>query len=279
MLNTREIDIRKTNEKYKVIATEQYNGVRCDILELAYGEGEVSPGMAMEMCFMEQKNLRARVVRATLNNDEITMEAGAFYFSQGNIVCSTKMGGVGGTVKSLFRGAVTGESTFRPSYAGTGEIYLEPSATHYIMMRLDNERIVIDKRMYYCSTSGIQLQAKMQSNVSSAVAGGEGLFQIELSGSGIVILESAVPESEIVPFVVTPSSPIKVDGSFAIARTEGVRFSVQRSDKQLAKSLISGEGLLQTFEGQGIVWLAPTIPFYNRVATGTIYQNKGSNNV
>lgn len=278
MLNTKEINISK-DDKFKIIASETFQGVTFDVIELDSTEGAVHPSMAMKLYFMDKKNVKARFVRATLNNSTINMEAGAFYYSTGNINCSTKMGGVTGTVKSLFRGMVTGESTFRPSYTGTGEIYLEPSVKHYIMMKLDNETIVVDKSMYYCSTDGITLQSKMQSNVSGAVAGGEGLFQIELSGTGIVILESLIPESEIVPYVIKPNSPLKVDGNFAIARTGNVRFSVQRSDKQLAKSLINGEGLLQTFEGDGVVWLAPTLPFYTRVESDMIYANKGSNNV
>ena len=41
-------------------------------------------------------------------------------------------------------------------------------------------------------------------------------------------------------------------------RTEGVQFSVQRSAKGIFGSATSGEGLLQTFEGTGRVWIAPT---------------------
>ena len=118
----------------------------------------------------------------------------------------------------------------------------------------------------------------MQKNISSALAGGEGLFQIKLSGSGIVVLESLIPESEITPIYIKQGEQLKVDGSFAIARTEGIKFTTGRSDNNLAKSMINGEGLLQTFTGEGIVWLASTEPFYKRLELGQIYQNKGSNN-
>lgn len=51
---------------------------------------------------------------------------------------------------------------------------------------------------------------------------------------------------------------LKVDGNFAIARTSGVNFSVTKSDKSLIGSALNGEGFLNTFTGNGTVWLAPT---------------------
>ena len=78
----------------------------------------------------------------------------------------------------------------------------------------------------------------MQKNISSTLLGGEGLFQIELTGSGVVILECSVPKSEIVECEISKSEELKVDGNFAIARTKGVNFSVTKSDKSLFGSAI-----------------------------------------
>lgn len=278
MINVKKNIEMQYDVPFKIIDSASFGNTRIDIIEIDKLEGAVAPNLAMGLYFMEHKNVKARMVRMVLNDSEVEMESGAFFYSSGNIESSTQMGGIGGTVKSIFKGAVTGESVFRPSYKGTGEIYLEPSVKHYIIMELHNESIIVDKSMYYCSTSGVELGAFMQKNISSAVAGGEGIFQIKLSGTGLVVLESLVPEKEIIPYRVTPTSPLKVDGSFTIARTENIAFSVKRSDKTLAKSLVNGEGLLQTFEGDGIVWLAPTQPVYSRLETGLIYQNKGSNN-
>ena len=72
--------------------------------------------------------------------------------------------------------------------------------------------------------------------------------------------ELDVPESEIVSYELTNGEELKVDGNFAIARTSGVSFSVTKSDKSLLGSAINGEGFLNTFKGEGTVWLAPTAP-------------------
>lgn len=279
MLNTKRIqNVDNLINEMKIIDEVTFGQTTFQVLEMERLQGAVTGDTAKNLFFLNKSNVKCRMVRIKLRNSEINMEAGAFYYSIGNIESSTNMGGIGGTVKNFFKGAVTGESTFKPSYKGYGEIYLEPSVKHYIIMELDNESIIVDNSMYYCSTSGIKVEASMQKNISSALAGGEGLFQIKLSGTGIVILESLIPESEITAIQIKEGEKLKVDGSFTIARTEGIVFTTSRSDNNLAKSMINGEGLLQTFSGRGIVWLASTEPFYKRLELGTIYKNKGSNN-
>ena len=38
----------------------------------------------------------------------------------------------------------------------------------------------------------------MRSNISSAVLGGEGLFNLKLVGNGLAVLESPVPREELI---------------------------------------------------------------------------------
>ena len=104
------------------------------------------------------------------------------------------------------------------------------------------------------------------------------MFQIQLSGSGIVILECDVPKSEIVEYEINLGEELKVDGNFAIARTEGVNFCVTKSDKSLVGSALNGEGFLNTFTGSGKVWLAPTQPIYKKLHYGLPIGNKSMSN-
>ena len=87
-----------------------------------------------------------------------------------------------------------------------------------------------------------------------------------------------VPSSEIVTYQLQAGEELKVDGNFAIARTSSVNFSVTKSDKSLFGSMVNGEGFLNTFVGPGIVWLAPTAPFYRKIAFGLAGSNNSSNN-
>jgi uncharacterized protein (AIM24 family) len=51
---------------------------------------------------------------------------------------------------------------------------------------------------------------------------------------------------------------LKVNGNFAFLKYAFLNFTVERSAKNLVGNLTSGDGALQTFEGTGIVWMAPT---------------------
>lgn len=191
-------------------------------------------------------------------------EAGALYFLKGNIESETKVGGVGGMFKNKMKSYLNQESTFKPIYKGTGELYLEPTFGHYMIVNLQNESIIVDKGLYYASEPTLKVEPVMQSNISSGLLGGEGLFQTQISGSGVCILEIPIPKEEILIYELN-NEKIQVDGNFALLRTENVLFSVQKSSKSLIGTLASGEGLLQTFEGTGQVWLAPTQPVYNKL--------------
>lgn len=263
--------------KYSVLESAKSNGVVFEIIELNNMEGALYPRQGMELYFAQQAGLKMRQVRVLLNNGGIKTEAGALYYYKGHIQSQTKMGGAGGFIMKSLVGKVTDESAAKPMYVGTGEVYLEPSFKHYLPINLNNNAIIVDKGLFYCCSAEIDVSAQMQSNVSSALLGGEGLFQTRLSGTGVAILELTVPATEIVAYELQAGEELKVDGNFAIARTESVSFSVTKSDKGLLGTVMNGEGLLNTFVGPGVVWLAPTAPFYYRVATGTAHSNNSSN--
>ena len=266
------------NKNITVLNKVSYDNVDFEILEYNELNGASNVSNAMNLFFLNQAGLKLKQVRITLNNSTVKTEAGALYYYKGKIEAKSNMGGVGGLFKKAVSGAMTSESTVKPTYSGTGEIILEPSYKHYIVLPLSNESIIVDKGMFYCCSESINIKASMQKNVSSTLLGGEGMFQLELSGSGIVILESNVPQSEIVECQLTNGEELKVDGNFAIARTSGVSFSVTKSDKSLLGSVMNGEGLLNTFRGEGTVWIAPTQPVYSRMMYGGLPTSNNSMN-
>lgn len=264
--------------KINVIETAEYNGAKFELIEISNLEGASSPKMGMELYFGQQAGLKMRQVRVTLSGGSIKTESGALYYYKGNIQSQTKMGGVGGFLKKSLVGGITDESAAKPLYQGNGEIYLEPSFKHYLILNLNNTSIIVDKGLFYCCSGEIDISVQAQGNVSSALLGGEGIFQIKLSGTGVAILELTVPSSEIVAYQLQPGEEMKVDGNFAIARTDSVQFSVTKSDKSILGSMMNGEGFLNTFVGPGIVWLAPTAPFYNEMLFGLPVTNNSFNN-
>lgn len=241
-------------------------GVTFQILGIKHLRGISNINLAKNVFFANNVGLKAKIVRIILqNNGGVKTQAGALYYQMGNISCDAKIGGITGIFKQTFSGTVTNESAIKPLYKGNGEIWLEPSFKHYLLLSLENEQIIVDKGMFFCCSEGIKIEPFSQKNISSAILGGEGLFQIGLKGTGIVVLESTVPQNEIMRYHIHDGQKLKVDGNFVIARTSNITFSVTKSDKSLIGTALTGEGLLNTFSGEGYVWLAPTAPLYRRM--------------
>ena len=227
--------------------------------------GSTNTSAAMDLYFMEKQNMRARQVAVYINNDMVTVEPGAMSYFQGNLEMVSGVN-AGNALGRLFSGAVTGEAMAQPEYRGTGMLVLEPSFNHFLVLQLDREEIIVDKGMFYCAQGGVTVKAVAQRNISSALAGGEGLFQISLSGSGLVVLECPVPSCEI-DIIELNNDVLRVDGNFAVLRSASLQFTVERSAKSLLGSAVSGEGLVNVYRGTGSVWLAPTIKVYSTINT------------
>ena len=239
---------------------------------IAYDEltGSDSAFVAQQLFFARNTGMKLRQVRILLAGDAITVEAGALHYMQGSIEVTNEAGGVGGAIAKLVKSKLTGEGAFNPVYRGFGQVVLEPSFGHFFLIRLNNEEMVVDKKMFFACEASVKVGAFMQKNLSSALFGGEGLFQTKLSGTGVVVLSSPVPESELVKCRLS-NDTLKVDGNFALLRRGQVEFTVERSAKTLLGSFTGGEGLLQTFRGTGEVWLAPTAPVYHAMRSGGVH--------
>lgn len=55
------------------------------------------------------------------------------------------------------------------------------------------------------------------------------------------------------------SELIKIDGSMAIAWSNTLKFTVERSGKSLIGSAASGEGLVNVYRGTGRILMAPVL--------------------
>lgn len=116
--------------------------------------------------------------------------------------------------------------------------------------------MVIQDGLFLACDSTVSLKVVARKNISSAALGGEGLFNTCLTGRGTVILESNVPLEELV-VVELKDDVLKVDGSYAIAWTNTLNFTVERTTSTLVGSAASGEGLVNVYRGTGKIILAP----------------------
>ncbi|MDU0893992.1 MAG: AIM24 family protein, partial [Anaerococcus sp.] len=82
------------------------------------------------------------------------------------------------------------------------------------------------------------------------------LFNLGLFGQGIVALESPVARNELIE-VELEDDELRIDGSFAVAWSSSLKFTVERTTKSLIGSAASGEGLVNVYRGSGKVLMAP----------------------
>ena len=250
-----------TRENIKIIQQYECGRLRVEIMEYQKLLGLTSTTMAQRVYFMEKQNIRVRQIALYLNNEKVTIEKGAMSYFQGNIQMVSGVT-VANALGRLVRGAVTGEKMSQPEYTGTGLLVLEPSFKHFLVLQLaPGESIIVDDGMFYCAQGSVTVRTIAQKNISSALAGGETLFQQELIGPGLIVLESIVPMEEI-DIIQMQNDVLKVDGNFALLRSSSLQLTVERSAKTLIGSAVSGEGLVNVYKGTGEVWLAPTIKVY-----------------
>ena len=219
----------------------------------------VMPETAMMAYYASQMNVRKRQEVCDLaKSGGITLQAGAMQWMLGDVNATTGLKGVGDLFGKAMRGSVTGDSAIKPEYTGKGILTLEPTYKHILLLDLDewNGSVVVEDGMFLACDSRIKHKAVMRSNFSSAAAGGEGLFNLGLTGSGIVCLESASPKEELIE-ITLKDDVLKVDGSMAVAWSGSLSFTVERSGKSLLGSAASGEGLVNVYRGTGKVLMAP----------------------
>lgn len=218
----------------------------------------VSPADAQMAYFCNQMNIRKRQVICDLSQSNVTVQAGAMQWMVGNVNATTGIKGVGDLFGKAVRGKVTGETAIKPEYTGDGTLVLEPTYKYLLLEDLSewNGSIVLDDGMFLACESTLKQKAIMRSNLSSAVAGGEGMFNLGLTGNGIVCLESRSPREELIE-IILENDVLKVDGNMAVAWSGSLEFTVERSGKSLIGSAASGEGLVNVYRGTGKVLLAP----------------------
>lgn len=257
----------ETMKNYEVIdSREASDGTKVEILEFPQLAGSADLRTAENLFFAAQSGMRLKMVRITLRNSHVRIEPGSLYYMLGHLEMKASTGG--GLLAGLSRKIVAGETFFVNEVHGNGEIYLEPTFGHYLLHSVapQDVALIVDKTLFYAGTSGLEISAVLQKQVSAALFGGEGLVQTRIKGTGIAVLYSPVPVHEVQKIQLNKEK-LSVDGNFALMRTEGIEFRAEKSSKSWLATSVSGEGLLQTFEGTGSVWIAPTQGIYQLLAS------------
>ncbi|RHQ23726.1 AIM24 family protein [Clostridiaceae bacterium AF29-16BH] len=226
-------------------------------------DASVSPMNAMNEYFMSKMGVRRRQVVIDIDKDHSAIiQAGAMQWMGGNVQATSGVKGIGDLLGKAIKGAVTKETAVKPEYVGKGCLVLEPTYKYIILADIGKwgpAGMTIEDGMFLACDANVNSKVVARKNLSSAVLGGEGLFNLSLQGNGIAALESNVPEDELIE-VILENDELKIDGNLAVCWSSNLEFTVERSTKTLVGSAVSGEGLVNVYRGTGRVLMCPVAP-------------------
>ncbi len=189
-----------------------------------------------------------KFVKVELDNSAFRYESGGLYYMLGNLEMVANMPSAGGLLKSM----VTREHVVKPVIKGTGTVWLEPAFGEFTVMDLNQEEWILDRGAYIASEMSVNIDSFTNKSLSGLFSG-EGFFQTKVSGPGKVVIYSSGPLETIE----LNNGKLVVDGSFAIARQASVQLTVSKASKGIFGTMISGEGIVNTFTGTGKIMIAP----------------------
>ena len=226
-------------------------------------DASVSPMNAMNEYFMSKMGVRRRQVVIDIDKDHSAIiQAGAMQWMGGNVRATSGVKGIGDFLGKAIKGAVTKETAVKPEYVGEGCLVLEPTYKYIILADIGKwgpAGMTIEDGMFLACDANVKSKVVARKNLSSAVLGNEGLFNLSLQGNGVAALESNVPEDELIE-VILENDELKIDGNLAVCWSSNLEFTVERSTKTLVGSAVSGEGLVNVYRGTGRVLMCPVAP-------------------
>lgn len=226
-------------------------------------DASVSPMNAMNEYFMSKMHVRRRQVVIDIDKDHSAIiQAGAMQWMGGNVQATSGVKGIGDFLGKALKGAVTKETAVKPEYVGEGCLVLEPTYKYIILADIGKwgpAGMTIEDGMFLACDANVKSKVVARKNLSSAVLGNEGLFNLSLQGNGVAALESNVPEDELIE-VILENDELKIDGNLAVCWSSNLDFTVERSTKTLVGSAVSGEGLVNVYRGTGRVLMCPVAP-------------------
>lgn len=187
--------------------------------------------------------------------DSVRAEAGAMVAHSGGIDVETNA--EGGLLSSLSRSVFGGESFFQNTFTATEPttLHLAPALTGDVTHHpIENESLYVQSSSFLAADPSIDLDTEFGG--ARTFFGGEGLFLLELAGTGPTFLSSygAIDKQTL-----TPGDEFIVDTGHIVAFEDSLNFEVNRVGG-LKSTLFSGEGLVCEFSGDGTVWTQSRSP-------------------
>ena len=214
-------------------------GIRID--DDARGQGR---GYSYEI--LHQPSFALAVVRLAAEQS-IQAEAGAMVSMSANVELQSQMkGGLMGALKR----AVGGESAFVSTFTsrgGPGEVTFAPGSPGDIAaIELSNQLFYVQSSSYLAGDASLQVDTRWGG--AKSFFGGEGLFVLQVTGTGLLLLSSfgAIHRKRL-----AAGERYVVDTGHLVAWEGTTQYTLRKAAAGFFRSMVSGEGVVAEFSGPG----------------------------
>lgn len=179
----------------------------------------------------------------------ISAEAGAMVSMSANVELESNLkGGVFGALKR----AVGGESAFVSTFTargGPGEVTFAPGAPGDVAgIEMSNQAFMVQSSSYLAGDTSLNVDTKFGG--ARSFFGGEGLFVLHVSGSGLLLVSSF---GSIHRKTLRPGERYVIDTGHLVAWEGHMQYNLRKAASGFFKSFLSGEGMVAEFAGPGEV--------------------------
>lgn len=180
--------------------------------------------------------------------ESIVAESGAMVGMTPNVVVQTQAGGLMSGLKRMFGG----ESFFRNTFTAHGAqgevLFASPLCGDMALIDVGHKQWCLQNSAYVACSPTVDVQT--QSGGLKGFFSGAGFFVLQTSGMGQVVV-GAFGALEAIQV----DGSLVIDTGHIVAWESTLQYSVGKSGSGWVASLLSGEGLVCTFQGQGTVYL------------------------
>jgi uncharacterized protein (TIGR00266 family) len=178
----------------------------------------------------------------------IMAEAGAMVSMSGNIELQSQMkGGLMGALKRAVGGESVFVSTFT-AHGGPGEVSFAPGPPGDIAaIEMNNQVFFVQSSSYLAGDAGLTVDTKWGG--AKSFFGGEGLFVLQVSGSGLLLVSSfgSIHRKQL-----AHGEHYVVDTGHLVAWQGHLHYELRKAAQSgWFRSMLSGEGIVAEFTGPG----------------------------
>ncbi len=177
----------------------------------------------------------------------IQAESGAMVSMSANVELQSQMkGGLMGALKR----AVGGESAFVSTFTargGPGEVTLAPGSPGDIAaIEMSNQQFYVQSSSYLAGDASLSVDTRWGG--AKSFFGGEGLFVMQVTGTGLLLLSSfgAIHRKRL-----AAGERYVVDTGHLVAWEGTTQYTLRKAAAGFFRSMLSGEGVVAEFTGPG----------------------------